>query len=133
MNNNPKNNILISENIRQKSLFCLIFSDITVLFSGLLFTLYVLQLSERNGFWILPWLEKLSKKQKCLIKLMYNGNFHFLEEGLGLVFPLHFVYNFSRKKFLMLYSINLPDVIVWLSLFLEILSNMCIASVCFLS
>ena len=133
MSNNPKNNILISENIRQKSFFCLIFSDIKVLFSGLLFTLYVLQLSGRNGFWILPWLEKLSKKQKCLIKLMYNGNFHFLEEGLGLVFPLHFVYNFSRKMFLMLYSINLPDLIVWLSLFLEILSYMCIASVCFLS
>ena len=133
MNNNPKNNILISENIRQKSLFCLIFSDIKVLFSGLLFTLYVLQLSGRNGFWILPWLEKLSKKQKCLIKLMYNGNFHFLEEGLGLVFPLHFVYNFSRKMFLMLYSINLPDLIVWLSLFLELLSYMCIESVCFLS
>ena len=132
MNNNPKNNILISRNIRQKWLFVWYFPTIRFFF-GLLFTLYVLQLSGRNGFWILPWLEKLSKKQKCLIKLMYNGNFHFLEEGLGLVFPLHFVYNFSRKMFLMLYSINLPDLIVWLSLFLEILSYMCIASVCFLS
>ena len=34
--------------------------------------------------------------------------------------------------FLMLYSINLPNFIVWLTLLLEILGNICIAMVCFL-
>ena len=29
-------------------------------------------------------------------------NFDFLEKGLGVAFPLHFVYDFSRKIFLML-------------------------------
>ena len=33
-------------------------------------------------------------------------NFDFLEKGLGIVSPPHFVYDFSRKMFFMLYSIN---------------------------
>ena len=33
-------------------------------------------------------------------------NFDFLEKALGIVFLPHFVYDFSRKVFLMLYSIN---------------------------
>ena len=57
-------------------------------------------------------------------------NFGFLEKGLGIVSLLHFVYNFSRKLFLMLYSINWPNVIAWLPFLLEILGNMCIAIVC---
>ena len=32
--------------------------------------------------------------------------------------------------FLMLYSINWPNLIAWLPLLLEILANMCIANVC---
>ena len=32
-------------------------------------------------------------------------NFNFLERGLGLASPPHFVYDFSRKMFLTLYSI----------------------------
>ena len=31
-------------------------------------------------------------------------NFDFLEKGLGIVSPPHFVYDFSRKMFLKLYS-----------------------------
>ena len=57
-------------------------------------------------------------------------NFDFLNKGLGIVSPAHFVYDFSTKMFLMLYSINWPNFIVWLSLLLEILGNMCIAIVC---
>ena len=57
-------------------------------------------------------------------------NFNFSEKGLGLVSPPHFVYDFSRKMFLMLYSINWPNVIVWLPLLLRILGNMCITIVC---
>ena len=45
---------------------------------------------------------------------------------LGLVSPPHFVYDFSRKIFFMLYSINWPRFIVWLSLLFEMLGNMCI-------
>ena len=33
-------------------------------------------------------------------------NFDFLEKGLGIVSPRNFVYEFSTKVFLMLYSIN---------------------------
>ena len=67
MNDNPKNNILLSENIRQKKtnnsgifrcisipellvFFCLIFCDNKMVFYGLSFILCVLQLSGRNGF-----------------------------------------------------------------------------------
>ena len=58
-------------------------------------------------------------------------NFDFSEKGLGLVSPTHFVYDFSRKLFPTLYSINWPNFIVWLLLLLEILGNMCIGIVCF--
>ena len=57
-------------------------------------------------------------------------NFNFSEKGLGLAFPSHFVYDFARKMFLMLYSINWPNLIVWLHLLLEILGSMCITIVC---
>ena len=33
-------------------------------------------------------------------------NFDFLDKGLGIVSPAHFVYDFPTKMFLMLYSIN---------------------------
>ena len=55
-------------------------------------------------------------------------NFNFSEKGRGLV--SHFVYNFSRNMFLMLYSINWPNFDFCLPLLLEILANMCITIVC---
>ena len=61
----------------------------------------------------------------------YMLNFDFVEKGLGIVSPLHLVYDSSRKMFLVLYSINRPNFIVWLPLILEILVNMRIAIVCF--
>ena len=54
-------------------------------------------------------------------------NFDLLEKGLELVSPPHFVYDFSRKVFLLLCSINGPNFIVWLLLVLETLVNMCVA------
>ena len=57
-------------------------------------------------------------------------NFDCLDKGLGIVSAAHFVYDFSTKMFLMLYSINWPNFIAWLLLLLEILGNMCIANVC---
>ena len=55
--------------------------------------------------------------------------FEFLDKGLGINSPAHFLYDFSTKIFLMLYSINLTNFIVWLPVLLEILGNMCIANV----
>ena len=57
-------------------------------------------------------------------------DFHLSEKGLGLVSPPHFMYDFSKKMFLILHSINWPSFIVWLSLLLEIWGNMCIKIVC---
>ena len=57
-------------------------------------------------------------------------DFEFLDKSLAIVSPAHFVYDFSTKMFLMLYSINKPNFIAWFPLLLEILGNMCIAIVC---
>ena len=57
-------------------------------------------------------------------------NFDFSEKGQGIVSPPRFAYDFSTKMRLMLYSINLPNFIVWLSSLLKILGNMCIAIIC---
>ena len=57
-------------------------------------------------------------------------DFDFLDKSLAIVSPAHFVYDFSTKMFLMLYSISKPNFIAWFPLLLEILGNMCIAIVC---
>ena len=36
----------------------------------------------------------------------------------------HILHDFLRKMFLLLYSINLPNLIIWLPLLREILGNM---------
>ena len=59
-------------------------------------------------------------------------NFDFLEKGPGLFSPPHFMYE-KMFAIAMLYSLNWPNFIVWLSLLLEILGNMCITIICFLS
>ena len=56
-------------------------------------------------------------------------NFDFLEKGLEIVPPQHFVYNFSRKMFLMSYSINWPNFIVFASWDVE---KFVYCNVCFL-
>ena len=56
--------------------------------------------------------------------------FQKIKRGLELVSLPHFLHNFWRKIFLLLYSINWPNFIVWLPLLCEILGNMCIAIVC---
>ena len=57
-------------------------------------------------------------------------NFNFSEKGLELVSLPHSVYDFSREMLFMLHSINWSNLIVWLSLLLEILGNMCVTIVC---
>ena len=58
-------------------------------------------------------------------------NFDFLVNGLELVSPPHFWYDFSRKIFLILYSVNWTNTIVWLAFLLEILGSKCIVIICF--
>ena len=58
-------------------------------------------------------------------------SFDFLEKVLGLVSPSHFVYDFSKEIFLMLYFINPPNFIVWLSKLLEMFGNIFIVIIPF--
>ena len=57
-------------------------------------------------------------------------DFDILEKSLRIVPLLHFMYDFSRKVFLILYSIDWANFIDWLPLLSEILVNTCIAIVC---
>ena len=59
------------------------------------------------------------------INLFFRKN-----RGLELVSMPHFLHNFWKKIFLLLYSINSPNFIVWLPLLWKILDNMCITIVC---
>ena len=55
--------------------------------------------------------------------------FYKIKRGLELVSLPHFVHNFWRKIFILLYSINPSSFIVWLLLLREILGDMCIVIV----
>ena len=79
---------------------------------------------------------KLAYSRNKLFKTLHYWssdalNFDFLDKGLGIASPAHFVHDFSIKMFLVLYSINWPNFIAWLPLLLDILGNMCIAIICF--
>ena len=91
--------------------------------------------------WSAAWFDyisialKLTYNQNKLFKTLHYWyrdmlNFAFLDKGLEIVSPAHFVYDFLTKMFFMLYSINWPNFIVWLLLLLEIMGNKCIAFVC---
>ena len=94
--------------------------------------------------WSAAWLHyisialKLAYSRNKLFKTLHYWsrnmlNFECLDQGLGIIAPAHFVYDFSTKMFFMLYSINWLNLIAWfplLLLLLEILGNMCIAIVC---
>ena len=58
-------------------------------------------------------------------------NFEFLEKGLGIDSSSHFMYDLSRKIFVMLCSINWLKFIFWFPLLLEIFNNMFITFVSF--
>ena len=73
--------------------------------------------------------KKLDKTLNYWSRDIHNSEF--LDKGLGIVFQTHFVYDFSRKIFLLLNSIKRPNFIVWLPLLFEILANICIAIVCY--
>ena len=78
---------------------------------------------------------KLAYNRNKLFKILHYWsrdmlNFDFLDKGLGIVSLAYFVYDFSTKMFLTLYSIDWPNSIAWLPLLLKILGNMCIAIIC---
>ena len=59
-------------------------------------------------------------------------NINFLEKVLGLVSPPHFMYDFSRKVFLMFFSINWQNFIPWF-LLLQLFVNETATDLSFLS
>ena len=69
---------------------------------------------------------KLFKTLHCWSRDMLN--FDILDKGLGIV-SAYFVYDFSTEMLLKLWSINWPNLNVWLPLPLEMLGNICIAIV----
>ena len=78
---------------------------------------------------------KLACNESNLYKILEYSfrdmlNFECSEKGLRLVSPPHFVYDFSRKIFLMFYVTNWPNFIVWLTILLKIMHNMWITIVC---
>ena len=77
------------------------------------------------------WMLSKYIKTKLQITCFYIifGFFKKIKKGLRLVCPSSFSDNFWRKTFILICSINWPSFIVWLSLFREILGNMCIAFV----
>ena len=88
-----------------------------------------------KALFVLKLALKLAYNRNKLFKTLHYWsrdmlNFDFLDKGLGILSPAHFVYDSSTKMFLMLYSVNWPNFIDLLSLFLEILGNICIAIVC---
>ena len=58
--------------------------------------------------------------------------FWFFKERFGTSFPTTFCAWISRKIFLMFFSIDWPNFIVWFPLLLEISGNQCIVIVCWL-
>ena len=79
---------------------------------------------------------KLAYNRNNLFKTLHYWsrdmlNFDNLDKGLGIVSLAHFVHDFSTEMFLVLYSVNWPNFIVWWPLRLEILVNICIAIVCY--
>ena len=62
----------------------------------------------------------------CLIKSLLKT-----KQDLGLVAMSYFQHDFSIEIFFALYFLNWQNFIVWLSLLLEILGNICINIICF--
>ena len=103
------------------------------------FRVFFLSFILRKRKWFAAWFYYIS----IALKLAYNRNnlfktlhywsrdilsFDILDKSLEIVSPAHIVYDFSKKMFLMLYSINWSNFIVWLPSLLETLGNVCIAT-----
>ena len=103
----------------------------------------------KNRNWAYLWINILKFYTVCFFYIASRGSSKYIEtklqttclrvisssfsknkKGLELVSLPHFTHNFWRKIFLLLYSINWPNFIVWLPLLCEIFGNKCIAIVC---
>ena len=62
--------------------------------------------------------------------LPHTKFFFFKKRGLKLVSLPHFLHDVWSKMFLLLYSINWPNLLFWMPLLYEIIGNMCIVIVC---
>ena len=71
-----------------------------------------IECNQAADYWLLSYIKILKKRSQKLVFLPY------------------FLHDFWRKTFLLLYSIVWPNLIVWLPLIREIMSNMCIAIIC---
>ena len=93
----------------------------------------LIEYNERNIFPQKPcrkWLRDTSSRPIFVFWSRDMLNFVFFKAS-GNNFPVHLMYGFSRKMFLVLYSRNWSNFIVSLLSLLEILGNMCIAIACF--
>ena len=72
----------------------------------------------------------VKSKVSAICFFIYIKLFYKIKDGLELVSLPHFLRNIWRKIFITLYLINWSNVIAWLPLILEILSNMCIVIIC---
>ena len=68
-----------------------------------------------------------------IIRLLIGryAQFWVFRKGSGNSSPRHFLNDFSRNMFFILYSINWPNFIVWLPVILELLDNIFIEIICF--
>ena len=72
-----------------------------------------------------PWSRPLAITS-CNVRLFWKTN-----KDVYLFSLPHFLHDFLGKKpFLLIYSINWPNLVIWLPLLREILGNMCILLVC---
>ena len=105
----------------------------------------------KNQNWAYRWINILKCYKLCCYDMSKSSSkyasadylllphmklFFFLKKkgGLALVSLSHFLHDFWKKIFLTLYaikSIKWANLIAWLSLLLEIMSNMCIKITCF--
>ena len=80
------------------------------------------------SWWLSKYIE--TKLHSTCFHLILRFFKTYIKRGLELVSLSHFLHNLWRKIFLLLYSINWPNFIVWLPLLCKILGNMCIEFFC---
>ena len=99
----------------------------------------------KNKNWVYLWINSLKFYTVCCILCQVEGHPNivklscrplalahiklFNKRGLEIVSLPHFLHDFWRKTFILLYSINWPNFIFLLILLRQILGNMCIAVV----
>ena len=91
------------------------------------------------GFCCIPSIQKVLKsidywQSKSVETKLQIACFHlkyksFLKTKRGLVSLPHFLHEFLREMFVLLYFVNWPNMIFWLTVLRDIVGNMCIVTV----